>query len=51
MNCFIEWPEAYTMPVQETSAIVNLLIENMFAKFDVRLDQGKTFELVIFFKM
>lgn len=52
MDYFSKWPEAYAVPDQETSTILDCLLGGMFSRFGIPLelhsDQGRNFESRLF---
>jgi hypothetical protein len=50
MDCFTKWPEAYAIPNQESSTVVEVLVTNLFCCFGVprelrvHSDQGHNFK-------
>lgn len=52
MDYFTKWPEAYAIPNQLTSTIVDCLVDGMFTRFGVpeelHSDQGRNFESQVF---
>jgi hypothetical protein len=47
MDCFTKWPEAYVIPNQEASTVVEAPVSNFFCRFGVlqelRSDHGRNF--------
>jgi transposase InsO family protein len=48
MDYFTKWPEAYAIPHQEASTVVEALVTNFFCRFgipkELHSDQGRNFE-------